>query len=224
MKKTLIIISLLIVATCLLLSRNMWLSNFEHHVKTAKNPYFSKPIDLNRAGVIKFLIKSGDWSYNDGIADVLLVCERPNSAKGDDYWDRDFKLKVKINAYAETENKKTFPRLITNYFMPNDEPMATTTKLWAGWPDERLEYRLGHVLRFPMEDTVIDITVLVPDEVLAKTKPRLKIVGDYDSAVLGYIYTLRLLRDVVLFLCFVSLAVLVFFSWKFCKVNRRRSN
>jgi hypothetical protein len=192
----------------------VWLSNLERHVTISKNPYFSKPIDLNKAGVIKFVINANDWSYNDGIADLFMVFERSDVSKGDDYWDRDFKLKVKINAYATDENKMTFPRLVKNYFMPTDEPMSSTTKLWAGWSDARLEYRLGRVLRFPMEDSIIEVSVLVPDAVLAKANPRLKIVGDYDSAVLGHIYTLRLIRGFALILCLASLAVLVFFSWQ----------
>jgi hypothetical protein len=65
-----------------------------------------------------------------------------------------------------------------------------------------------------MEDSIIEVSVLVPDAVLAKANPRLKIVGDYDSAVLGHIYTLRLIRGFALILCLASLAVLVFFSWQ----------
>jgi len=214
MNKTLVVISILILTVYLLLSRGMWLANLERHIKVANNPYYSKPLDLNKTGVIKFVINSGDWSYNDGLADVFLVFERSNASKEDHYWDRDFKLKVKVKAYAITESKMIFPRLVKNNLMPSDEPMSTTTKLWAGWPDTRLEYRLGRVLRFPMEDTIIEVTVLVPDTILAKANPRLKIVGDYDSAVLGHIYTLRLIRDFCLILCFASLVILIFFSWK----------
>lgn len=66
--------------------------------------------------------------------------------------------------------------------------MAGKTKLWAGWPDSRMEYKLGTVMRFPKEDLIIEIAIEDPDDVLAIANPRLKLVGDYDPAASGFVH------------------------------------
>lgn len=214
MKKILIIISALLIVAYLLMNRLPLLQKLAHHQEIAKNPYFSKTLDLSKKSVIRLEIKSGEWNYNNGLANVVLAFERTAVSKDDNYFDKDFKLKLKINAYAITEKKLSYPRLIKNYFMPSDEPMSGKTKLWAGWPDDVMEYRLGNIIRFPNEDLIIELTIEKPDEILAKANPRLKIVGDYDSAAIGYVKILKLIQYIFLILCFGSLIFLVSLSWK----------
>ncbi len=204
-----------LLGLALVISRSYYLSDFERHQRIARDAIISPPIDLSKTGIVKFVIKEGQWSYENGIANLFLIFNRPEVSQTEEYWKKDFKLKIKINAYAITENKLTYPRLSLNYFMPNDEPMAKTTKLWAGWDDRGMEYLLGSVQRFPKEDLIIEVNVTTPDELLAKANPRLKIIGDYDPAVIGYIYMFRLLRDSLLFLCFIALFLLTFYSWKY---------
>lgn len=214
MKKILIIVSALLIVVYLLTNRFPLLQKLAHHQKIANTNYFSKTLDLSKASVIKVEIKRGDWNYDYGLANIVLAFNRTDITKDDNYYNKDFKLKLKINAYAITENKLSYPRLIKNYFMPSDEPMSGKTKLWAGWPDDIMEYRLGNIIRFPNEDLIIELKIEVPDEILAKANPRLKIVGDYDSAAIGYVNILKLIQYIFLTLCFGSLIFLVSLSWK----------
>jgi hypothetical protein len=214
MKKILIIISALLIGAYLLMNRFPLLQKLEYHQAIANNQYFSKTLDLSKVNVTKFEIKRGDWSYDHGLANIVLAFNRPDVSKDDNYWNKDFKLKVKVNAYAIDENKISFPRLMKNYFMPSDEPMSEKTKLWAGWPDDTMEYKLGSIMRFPNEDLIIELSIETPDAILSKANPRIKIVGDYDSAATGYVNILKLVQYIFLTLCFGSLIILFFLSWK----------
>jgi len=215
-KRILTILSVLILVACLLLSRVLWLAPFEKHAEIADNPhYYDAPIDLNKTSVIEFIVNHTDWKY-DGLAGIYLTFDRPDALKSDKYYDRDFDLKVKINAYAKPKyGEGTFPRLIVSEFAPSDEPMSSTTRLWAGWPSTHMKYLLGYVMRFPLsrEDLIIEVSVLVPDPVLAECNPRLAIVGNH-SPDIGYIYLSRLLRDFPLLLCLIALVFLGVSTWK----------
>lgn len=103
------------------------LQKLEHHQEIANNQYFSNTLDFSKTNVIKLEIKRGDWSYDYGLANIFLAFNRSDVSKDDNYWNKDFKLKVKVNAYAIDQNKLSFQRLIKNYFMPSDEPMSEKT-------------------------------------------------------------------------------------------------
>lgn len=189
----------------MLIGRNSILTDFEKNVKISNDSLYSPKVDLDHPHTFSWKIKNNDWDYNNGVAKLFLVLNRPESDGDDEYWRKTFPLKVKINAYADTENNIKAARLIKNYFSPSDEPMAKEAKLWSGWSDEKLEYSLGSVMRFPMEDLTVELTVQVPDPILNKANPRLKIVGDYDPAVLGFVPFAKLLRDIALIICLVGL-------------------
>jgi hypothetical protein len=105
--------------------------------------------------------------------------------------------------------------------MPSDEPMAGKTKLWAGWPDNLMEYRLGNIIRFPKEDLIVELTIEEPDEILAKANPRLKIIGDYDPAAFGYVYIFRLVQYIFLLLCLCAAFYLSTLSWRYVKLTKK---
>jgi hypothetical protein len=205
MKKYSIVFCSLIIAIYMLAGRNYIFSDFEKDVKISKNSLYSSTIALDHLHTFSWKIKNHDWDYQNGIAEISLVFNRSQSEGGDEYWEKTFPLKVKVDAYAETENNVKATRLIKNYFFPSDEPMAKEAKLWSGWSDEKLEYPLGSVMRFPKEDLIIELTVQVPDPILNKANPRLKIVGDYDPAILGFAPFAKVLRDISLIACLLAL-------------------
>lgn len=205
MKKYLIIFCSLIIAIYMLIGWNYILRDFEKDVKTSKNALYSQNIDLDHVHTFSWKIKNDDWGYRNGIAKIFLVFNRSQNEGNDEYWKKTFPLKVKVDAYAETENNVKATRLIKNYFFPSDEPIAKEAKLWAGWSDEKLEYPLGCVMRFPKEDLTVELTVQASAPLLNKANPRLKIVGDYDPAILGFAPFARLLRDISLLACLLGL-------------------
>jgi len=211
----LVILATITLLSYVLLSSKMWLMGFDKHLEIRDNPYYSQNVDLSKEHVFTWKIESNVCNYNKGIAKVLLVFERTPEMTGNNYWNKDFALKVKINAYAVTENNINAPRLIQNFFYPTDEPMSNETKLWSGWSDQRMEYLLGLVTRFPKEDLYIDLTILSPDFVLAKANPRLKIVGNYDDAAIGHLFTIWLICDIAIILCLFSLGFLAIQAWRF---------
>ena len=138
---------------------------------------------------------------------------------GEDYWSNDYSLKLKIDAYAKTKNGVHAPRLVINYFYPTNEPMADTNKLWAGWPDERMEYLLGKSICFPKEELYIQLNIEETDSFLSKAKPRLKIVGDYDPAVLGHITMARTVRNSFVI---ISLIALIYLTIQAIRLDRKK--
>lgn len=201
----------------MLAGRNYMFSDFEKAVKISKNSRYSSKIDLGYLHAFSWKIKNDDWDYQDGTAKIFLVFNRSKNEGNDEYWKKTFPLKVKVDAYAETENNVKANRLIKNYFFPSDEPMAKEAKLWSGWSDEKLEYPLGSVMRFPKEDLTIELTVQEPDTILNKANPRLKIVGDYDPAILGFAPFAKLLRDISLIACLLGLFFITRRAWLGCK-------
>ena len=92
--------------------------------------------------------------------------------------------------------------------------MSKKTKIWAGWGDGRMENLVGQVMKFPKENLYIKLAILSPDPALANANPRLKIVGDYDSAVIGHLTMLKLTRDIGIFFCLLSLSILAIQAWR----------
>ena len=195
----------LLIASYLVVGRNYMLDSIERHLSISNDVIYSTDIDLRETKTYSWRVKKEDWSYTNGVAQLFLVFNRITDGTNSEYWKKPFQLKVKINAYAETDNNVKAFRLIKNYFYPTDEPMAKETKLWSGWSDEKLEYPLGSLMRFPMEDLIIELTVQVPDPILSKATPRMKLVGDYDPAVLGLVPFAKLLRDIGLIGCLIGL-------------------
>ncbi len=205
MRKIILIMLSLAIASYMIVGRNYMLDGIERHLRISNDVIYSKDIDLCETNTFSWIIKKDDWDYTNGVAQLFLVFNRNNDETNSEYWEKHFQLKVKINAYAKTENNVKAFRFIKNYFYPTDEPMAKETKLWSGWSDEKLEYPLGSLMRFPMEDLIIELTVQVPDPILNKATPRMKLVGDYDPAVLGFVPFAKLLRDIGLIGCLVGL-------------------
>lgn len=214
MRRILVVLASIILLGYVLISREKWFSDLERHVTISRNPYYSQEIDLRRTNVFAWEINRNVWGYVEGPANILLAFEQTENMRGKDYWNKDFDLKVKIDAYAITENNIKAQRLIQNYFFPTDEPMSKETKIWAGWGDRDMEYLVGQVMRFPKEDLYIKLTILSPDPVLANANPRLKIVGDYDSAVIGHLMMLKLGRDIGILVCLLSLGVPAVQAWR----------
>jgi hypothetical protein len=194
MRMIFIIVAFLVLITSMVSFSNICFHKYERAWEISRNPYYSKTIDLKKKNVFRWHIDNDDWLYNDGSATLFLVFDRTQNVPGGDLWDREFALKVKVAAYSVTRNNIKDGRLVLNYFSPTDEPMAKSTKLWAGWDDKYMEYFLGNVLRYPKEDIWIELTVLEPDKLLNEYNPHLKIVGDYDPAVLGFVPLIRLIK------------------------------
>nr|WP_319393637.1 hypothetical protein [uncultured Desulfobacter sp.] len=208
LKKILIGLATVCLIGYIVLSRTFWFSELEKHADIAKNFYYSPIIDLSKTGTFTWHVNRQSWKYNGHFARIFLICERSSGMPGENFWSKGYSLKLKIDAYAETENHIRSPRLVINYFFPTDEPMAATNKLWAGWPDERMEYLLGEVTCFQKEELYIHLNIKNPDSFLSKANPRLKIVGDYDPAVMGHIVMARTLRSSFVIICLIALAFL----------------
>lgn len=206
MRKVLVILSTLAIFVFILVARSQMLQNLEKHVTISKNPYYSETIDLGRKHTFSWKISRADWHSTEKVAKIYLIFEKTPEMTGKDYRLKLFDLKVKIDTYAITENNVKAPRYIKNYFFPSDEPMEKDSQLWAGSSDQKKEYLLGYVVMgLPYEDLYVDLTIKTPDAFLAKANPRLKIVGDYDPAVLGHIGILYLIRDAGIIICLLAL-------------------
>ncbi len=200
------------------MSRTFWFSELEKHADIAKVTHYSSIIDLSMVGTFTWHVNREFLNYPGHIARISLTCENSPEMTGEDFWSRDYFLKLKIDAYAKTENSIQAPRLVLNYFFPTNEPMAATNKLWAGWPNERMEYLLGEVIYFPKEELYIHLNIEVPDSFLSKARPRLKIVGEYDPAALGHIGIARILRNSFVIL---GLIALLFLTIQAIRANRK---
>lgn len=209
MNRLTVIISSMVIASYLIWGRYNIYSDFEEQVTYAKNVYHSDVIDLEKKHSITLEEGAFFDKFDTDKFIVLLECSKTDEMKGEGYWRNDYSLKMKIDAFAKTENNITSNRLVRNYFYPTDEPMQKNGKLWEGWPDDHMEYPLGEVIVFPKEKTFINIDVLVPDSFLNKANPRIKIVAKYDASLIGpYVY-LKLLRDGGLLLSLICLSYLV---------------
>lgn len=118
-KGILIIISGLLLIAYLLANRLPLLQKLEQQQRIADNPYYSGKLDLSKKGLLRIEIRKGEWTYENGLAYAVLTFHRvPPVSNDDKFWDKDFSLKLRINAYGTTENGLSFPRLVNNYFMP----------------------------------------------------------------------------------------------------------
>ena len=213
-KRIFIILAIIAIVAQIVVSRKLWFPELNSHLENSKHFKYSHTIDLESTDTITWKIGETDWDFNEGMAMVFLTFEKTPDMPGKDFHDKKFALKVKIDAHAVTENNVIADRLVQNYFLPTDEPMAQDDDLWAGWSDQRMEYFLGKVSRFPKETLYIELAVLTPDAILSKVNPRLKINGGYDSAAIGPVIFLNRLRDVGIFICLIALGFLAIAAWK----------
>jgi len=78
----------------------------------------------------------------------------------------------------------------------------------TSWGRNEIHYTIASVLFYAFEETFIEIEVLTPDTELAKTTPRLELVGEHDYAIFGHLPMFYLIRDGGLVLCLILLTVL----------------
>lgn len=209
MNRLLVIISSLVITCYLIWGRYNIFSDLEEQVTYAKNVYYSNVIDLDIKN--SFNIDPGKYfdEFNTDKFIVLLECERTDVMNGEGFWKNKYSLKMRITAFAKTDNDIISNRLVQNFFYPTDEPMRDNDMLWNGWPDDKMEYPLGEVFVFPNEKIFMRIDVLVPDLFLNKANPRIKIVAKYDESLIGPYLYLKLFRDCGLLLSLICLGFLL---------------
>jgi hypothetical protein len=189
--------------------------DLERQIKTGRDR-LTKDIDLNHSQTITWKIKGDDWKYT-GECRVALILDRISDVPSKAYQKESMALKVKIDAYAITYEPTTkgttiegirAPRLIRNWYFRTDSPLSPDARIGESW-GEKVELGLCGVQWYPWEDTYIVLEIVQPDPVLAKTNPKLGVVGDYDYAVFEHITALRIFRGsvlLVLALCVLGLA------------------
>jgi hypothetical protein len=153
------------------------------------------------------------------VCQVSLILDRIPAVPLAAYRKESMALKVRASAYgiiyasSESGRIERFraDRLIKNSNFSTDMPLSTDSRLWESWGTSSVELGLAGVQRYPSEDTLITIEVLMADPILAAAKPRLQIVGEHDYAVAHHLRLLRIIRDFVL-LCVMS--CLIGISWQ----------
>ena len=215
LKKTFVAIATIFLLLYLFVSRSFWFPDLERQIKTGRDR-LTKDIDFSHAQTITWKIKGDDWKYT-GECRVALNLDRLSDVPAEAYRKESMALKLKTDAYAVTYEPTTkgttiegfkAPRLIRNWYFTTDMPLSPGASIWESW-GEKVELGLCGVQRYPWEDTYIIIDIVQPDPILAKTNPKLEIVGDYDYAVFEHITPLRVFRDSVLGLlgiCILGLA------------------
>ncbi len=209
-RKTTSFLSLLLITCYLFWGRFSIFSEFEDDLYVAENPVYSKVLDLSKPGIIDIEVDNLYNKFQKNQIQLLLTCQKTSQMKDSEYWDKNYSLKLKLRAHAIIDNEIEIDRLVRNSFHFTDEPMAQNSKLWAGWPDDRMEYYLGSMVVYPKEQQLIQLDVVKPDYVLNSAEPRLKIVAKYDPAITGHLPLLKLFRDVLLAICLCGLAFLFY--------------
>lgn len=219
-KKVLVVVGAALVVGYLLISRSLWFPDLERQIRVGRDR-LTKAVDLRKPATITWKIPGEAWKYQ-GECQVALVLEKIPAIPWKAYRKESMALQVKMDAYAITYNPTAFGnriegiranRLIRNWYFITDTPLSPEARIWEFSGASGVELGLCGVQRYPWEDTYVVFEILRPDPVLAEANPKLQIVGEYDYAVYGHIWPLRIFRDtVLLFLnaCVIGLAYAAF--------------
>ena len=195
-----------LILVYLLASRSLWFPDLERQVHIGRDR-LTKEIDITQPQTITWKILGDDWSYHGEVRVGLLVDDLPTIPR-ESYRKESMKLQIKMDAYAITyeptaKGKRVegfrAGRLIRNWYFTTDMPLSPEARIWESGGGARREFGLAGVQRYPWEDTYIVAQILQGDPDLEQAHPRLEISGDYDYAVYEHIWTLRIVRDAVLF-------------------------
>ncbi len=219
MRKTLCLLSPLIIAAYLLALRTDWFWDLQEQA-IGRHPLYGEVLDLRKQGTIVWKVPKEGWAYQQGKAklslalnlEMMLLHPATQLPKA----RTQVGLRLKIDAYGLRQDGTRTKRLIKDWYFVTDEPFSKEGEtLWESWAVGRLELGLGGVQVEPGEDLHIEVTVLVPDGDLSLAAPRLKLVGDYDRAAMPLrVQAVILLREGGLLLCLVLVAYLAWFAWK----------
>ena len=221
MKKNIVIVlSAMLLLGYLAYSRSLWLSGLEKQVSIGRDR-LSKPIDIEKTGKTQWRIPQDQWKYT-GEVKVALEVDNIKTIPRSAYNKDNMSLRVAMDATAITYEPSNSGmkevlragRLIRNWYYTTNEPFSPEARIWESGGSSTVEFGLCGVRRYPWEDTIIEINVLRADPELSKASPRLIAYGDYDYAVYEHIGSLRVLRDMVLFLLVLCVAILTYYGMK----------
>ncbi len=219
MKRIPFVLAILFIAIYLLAGRSHWFSEIFSQAEIGKKPIYSASIDLTRVGKFTWKIPRDNWvfdKYSQGEARLSIVFDRKDEIELWRYKKEHFPLRLKVNAYANTEDQFRLNRQIQNWYFKTNEPFRNKDNIvGSSWGSSTVSYLIAGIYLYSQEDTFVEIEIMTPDSELAKTNPRLKLVGDHDYAIFGHLSFFYLIRDGGLLLCFLFLATI----W--LKLNKR---
>lgn len=194
-------------------SWTQWFGELIKHLQHSRNARYSGPIEVTRSHKQSWTIQQKELP-SIGELEVYLsmnydaaIFEHAVTSP----------LQTQLAAKAVIENQIEQDRLVRNYFFTctGPEKLGGGSNVWLARTDDgKMEYILGHVLAFPLEDLVIDLTIVTPDPLLEKLTPRIKIVPIYDSAAIPWAGVVRFLSIILLSLSLIATFCLAVLAWE----------
>jgi hypothetical protein len=174
----------LVIAAYLWALRSDWFTELAR-APTGRNPLYSEPIDIGHPGAVTWSVDRDGWAFHNGRAMLSLALNVQTMREIPK--DRDqVELRLKVSARGVRSDATSEDRLVRDRYYCTDEPFSKDGRsLWSSWGHGRVEYGLGAVRVNDGEQTVVRVEVVTPDGILATGNPRLKLVGEHDSAGMG---------------------------------------
>jgi hypothetical protein len=209
-----IILAAVIIALYVFIGRTHWFSEAEHAFLTGTHPLYSDVLDLTSPSTFTWQVPRDGWISESGDAQISLVLERQPGDDASLFRPEHSPVHLRIGAFGLTRDQRRIDRLVQNWYYTSDEPISPGHRLGSSWGGERVEFILGAASLHHFEDLIIELEVLTGDGFLAEKRPRLKIVGEHDYAIMGHMSVLRLFRDGGILLIFLLLSIIVVIHWR----------
>lgn len=214
MRRIFCLLAPLIVVSYLYAQWTDWFSQVEL-ATVWKRPLYSEPLNLEKPGLIEWLVPKETWTFQDGEADLALsinlymVPEIPTGRE-------QLTLRIKVRADGRLPGGEWQDRSIRDWYFNTDEPFSKSgSSLWSSYGLGRMEFGLARVRVIPEEELRISTDVLVPDGQLRWSRPRLVLVGKHDRAGVGPTMIFRaLLRNGGYWLSLGLVVVLAVMAWQ----------
>jgi hypothetical protein len=214
MRRVFCVLAPLLVAGYLYAQWSDWFTRVELW-SVGKRPLFSNHIDLRRPGPIEWRVPREEWSFQQGQAHLSLSLNL-NTLREIPAGRKQVELRVKVRAEGRVPRGDWQDRLVRDWYFTTDEPFSKPDlALWEKHGMGRLEYGLAGVQVVDGEELRITVDVQVPDGMLQTGSPRLKLVGEHDSAGIPYaMVILYVMRQGGFWLCLGLVVVLAVLAWR----------